>query len=444
MQFDNKRCAIYTRKSNKEGLDQSYTSIDDQRESCRLTIASKKPIGWQEIPEVYNDPGVSGGTLERPGLRKLMEDIRQNKVDIVVIFKLDRLTRSLFDFPVLIKLFDKHDVAFVSVTESFDTSTAAGRLSLHSVLMVSEYQREDARERVLHKIAASKKLGMWMGGYPPLGYDIIDKKLIVNLTEAKIIREAFTRLTKLASVTKLCEEFDKKGYKTKFFYTKKGEPWGGKTFTRTSLYSLLHNPVYAGKVNHKGIHYPGQHEAIIEESLWESVQELTSTHCKTKAIEHTTPAPLKGLLYGPDDMLMTPTHTKRRGKRYRYYVTHTAQKISRKKCPVKNIRAGEIEGIVFDQLKVIFRQPETLIETWNALQERDTDLTKQDVLEGLQSIELLWDHLFHTEQARLLQLFIDKIQILENGIRIRLLPNGIDSLISQVKAANNDWSKGNA
>ncbi|WNO10380.1 recombinase family protein [Teredinibacter sp. KSP-S5-2] len=439
-----KRCAIYTRKSNSEGLDQSYTSIDDQLATCRLMIQAKAHMGWQEIPDVYNDPGVSGGNLERPGLQKLLEHIRMGLVDIIVIYKLDRLTRSFFDFPILAKMFEKYNVGFFSVTESFDTSTAAGRLSLHSVLMVSEYHREDAKERVLHKIAASKKLGMWMGGNPPLGYNIENKKLIVDINEAKIIREIFTQLIHLGSVTHLCKELNKKGYRTKSFISKAGNQVGGIPFTRTALYKLLRNPIYAGRVRHKDKQYPGQHEAIIEEGLWDAAQEITSGHCQTKIIEHATPSPLKGLLYGPDDHLMTPTHTKRRGKRYRYYVTHTAQKISRETCPVKTVRAGEIEGIIIDQLKTVFQQPEILIRTWEALQEEKTDLTKKDVAEGLQSIESLWGHLYHTEQARLIQLFVEKIQLFEDGISIRLRPNGITNLVSEIRAANDDRRKKSA
>ncbi|WNO10507.1 recombinase family protein [Teredinibacter sp. KSP-S5-2] len=439
-----KRCAIYTRKSNSEGLDQSYTSIDDQLATCRLMIQAKHHMGWQEIPEIYSDPGVSGGSLDRPGLQKLLEHIRQRKVDIVVIYKLDRLTRSFFDFPTLAKLFETYEVGFFSVTESFDTSTAAGRLSLHTILMVSEYHREDAKERVLHKIAASKKLGMWMGGNPPLGYDIVDRKLIVNLNEAKIIREIFTRLIQLGSVTQLCLELNRKGYRTKAFISKAGNAIGGVHFTRTSLYKLLRNPIYVGRIRHRDAQYPGQHEAILEVELWDAAQEITSGRCKTKIIEHTTPSLLKGLLYGPDDRLMTPSHTKRRGKRYRYYVTHTAQKISRKTCPVKTVRAGEIEGIIIDQLKTVFQQPEILIRTWEALREEKTDLTKKDVAEGLQSIESLWGHLYHTEQARLIQLFVEKIQLFEDGISIRLRPNGITNLVSEIRAAHDDRRKKSA
>ena len=429
------RCAIYVRKSTNEGLDQEYSSIDYQIHACKLIIESRKALGWELEGTPYSDPGFSAGSLDRPALQQLMEDVRQNKVDTIIIYKLDRLTRSLFDFPVLFNLFEEHDVAFFSVSESFDTTTAAGRLSLHAVLMVSEYQREDSKERVLHKIAASKKLGMWMGGYPPIGYDIINKKLIINEDEAKSVRYIFERYLQLKSVTLLCLELKELGFLTKRCHTKTEKILGGKAYTKTQLYKLFHNPVYTGKVRHKDDVYEGIHEGIISDVLWQEVQSILKDTSKNKVgnPQAATEALLRGLIFTSNGYQMTPTHCKRRGRRYRYYITHNANKKSHSECDVKMVRAGEVEGIVFDHLKAAFRSPEMLFNCWENLQSDSGSLDKLQIQESLINIDDLWDHLFHNEQAKLVQLFIDKVIVSPDELIILIRPNGIANLVSSIQ-----------
>jgi DNA invertase Pin-like site-specific DNA recombinase len=253
------RCAIYTRKSSEEGLEQSFNSLDAQREACEAFIISQKHEGWTVLPTHYGDGGVSGGTMERPSLRRLLVDIADGKVDVVVVYKVDRLTRSLADFAKIVDAFDAKGVSFVSVTQQFNTTTSMGRLTLNVLLSFAQFEREVAGERIRDKIAASKKKGMWMGGAEPLGYDVKDKALIINDTEAETIRHIFARYVELGSVRALKHELDRDGYVSKVRVNKHGRVTGGKPLSRGALYLLLQNQLYRGKVPHKGEVHEGMH-----------------------------------------------------------------------------------------------------------------------------------------------------------------------------------------
>ena len=268
------RCAIYTRKSSEEGLEQNFNSLDAQREACEAYIASQKHEGWTILPEIYDDGGFSGGTIERPAFRRLLVDVGEGKIDVVVVYKVDRLTRSLSDFAKIVEIFDKRNVSFVSVTQQFNTTTSMGRLTLNILLSFAQFEREVTGERIRDKIAASKKKGMWMGSLPSLGYDVKDRRLVINEAEAKTVRHIFQRYTELKSVRLLKADLDARGIVSKPRNASDGTRYGEKPLARGALYLMLQNRIYSGDTVHKDMSYPGEHEAIVDEALWSEVQAI--------------------------------------------------------------------------------------------------------------------------------------------------------------------------
>ena len=317
------RCAIYTRKSTEEGLEQNFNSLDAQREACEAFIASQKHEGWIMLPTPHDDGGYSGGTLERPALQGLLDDIRGSKVDVVVVYKIDRLTRSLLDFAKIVEVFDAHGVSFVSVTQAFNTATSMGRLTLNVLLSFAQFEREVTGERIRDKIAASKKKGMWMGGYPPLGYDVKDRKLVVNETEAETVRYIFRRYQELGSVRLLKGHLDAAGFASKHRVAPDGRPYGGKPMTRGALYHMLQNRIYRGEIVHKDRAYPGEHTPIIDADLWQEAQKTLAANRVDrgagKGDDHLSL--LAGFIHDAHGELMTPSHAVKKGIRYRYYVS---------------------------------------------------------------------------------------------------------------------------
>src|SRR2546421_6312337 len=255
------RCAVYTRKSSEEGLDQEFNSLDAQRDACESYIASEKAEGWVLVHDRYDDGGISGAPLERPALKHLLADIEGGRVDIVVVYKIDRLSRALMDFAKLVEVFDRNKVTFVSVTQSFNTTTSMGRLTLNILLSFAQFEREVIGERIRDKFAASRKRGLWMGGFVPLGYDVKDRKLIVNEREAATVRKIFERFTKVGSVTNLVRELREEGVRGK----------RGRLIDKGYVYQLFRNRVYIGEAVHKGTSYPGEHKAIISKPLWDKI-----------------------------------------------------------------------------------------------------------------------------------------------------------------------------
>jgi len=345
-----KKCAIYTRKSSEEGLEQDFNSLDAQREACAAFITSQKAEGWIAIKEHYDDGGFSGGNTDRPGLQRLMEDIQAGKVNIVVVYKIDRLTRSLMDFAKLVEVFDRHGVTFVSVTQSFNTTTSMGRLTLNVLLSFAQFEREVTGERIRDKIAASKKKGMWMGGSRPTGYDIKDKQLIINKEEADLIRLIFEKYIELGCVRRLKRYLDFEGIRSKHWISRKGRTHGAAFFSRGILYQILKNPVYAGKVRHKEKVYDGQHQAIISYDLWGAVQQKLEEGAVSesgKKKPSVTGNWLKGKLFDCDGNFYSPVFTSRGAKQYRYY---TNQSLIQDRSPphgvVSRIPAQDIEALV--------------------------------------------------------------------------------------------------
>jgi site-specific DNA recombinase len=351
------RCAIYTRKSSEDGLEQEFNSLDAQREACEAYVTSQRHAGWIALPDMYDDGGLSGGTMERPALQRLLADIRAGKIQIIVVYKVDRLTRSLADFAKIVDVLDAHGASFVSVTQQFNTTTSMGRLTLNMLLSFAQFEREIAGERIRDKIAASKAKGMWMGGNVPLGYDVKDRKLVVNETEASTVRMIFRRYAELGSVALLKAELDRVGIVSKRREGAGGALSGGKRFSRGALYLMLQNRLYCGEVAHKGQIYPGQHAAIIESELWQLVQEKLAENRQKRSLAVGAEAPslLAGLVIDSDGNRMTPTHATKRGRRYRYYVS--ASLLTSERLPVQGgmrVPAGDVEGLVLDRLRSFF------------------------------------------------------------------------------------------
>jgi DNA invertase Pin-like site-specific DNA recombinase len=319
-----KYCAIYTRKSSEEGLEQEFNSLDAQGEACQAYITSQKAEGWVAVKTHYNDGGFSGGNMERPALKKLMEDIQAGKVHIIVVYKIDRLTRSLMDFAKLVEVFDRHGVTFVSVTQSFNTTTSMGRLTLNVLLSFAQFEREVTGERIRDKIAASKKKGMWMGGMIPFGYECAEKKLLVNQEDAKIVCLIFEKYLAFGSVRRLKEYLDTNNIVSKLRSSDKGRQWGGAKFSRGLLYKLLVNPVYIGRIKHKDAVYDGQHEAILSLELWNKVQtQMMQQTATERGVTKSRPIGnlLRGLLFDSDGNKYSPSFTNKGKRQYRYYVS---------------------------------------------------------------------------------------------------------------------------
>jgi DNA invertase Pin-like site-specific DNA recombinase len=317
-----KNCAIYTRKSTEEGLDQDFNTLDAQREACEAYILSQKAEGWKPVKTHYDDGGYSGGNMNRPALEDLLDDIRAGKVQIVVVYKIDRLTRSLMDFSKLVEIFDEYGVTFVSVTQSFNTTTSMGRLTLNVLLSFAQFEREVTGERIRDKIAASKKKGLWMGGAPPLGYQCIDKKLCPEPEEQKTVRFIFEQYLECGSVRRLKELLENKGCKTPVRTSQKGRTYGGTPYSRGHLYKILGNPVYIGKIRHKGKIHDGQHPGIIPEDLYEAVQKQMNDNTGSSPSKPVKSGSLlQGLLYDCDGTIYSPTYTSKKGKRYCYYIS---------------------------------------------------------------------------------------------------------------------------
>lgn len=346
------RCAIYTRKSTEEGLDRAFNSLEAQRESCAAYVASQKDEGWILVDSHYDDGGYSGGSMERPALKTLLADVERGKVDVVVVYKVDRLTRSLTDFAKIVHVLDVASASFVSITQAFNTTSSMGRLTLNVLLSFAQFEREVIAERVRDKIAASKARGMWMGGGVPLGYDARDGKLIVVPEEAEIVREIMRRYLASCSIRELLEDLRQGGITSKMRRSKDGTAMGGTTFKRGALYYLLANRLYVGEITHKGTAYRGQHEPVVDRELFDAVQRRLAerTNPRSSLFSRKVVSLLAGLVRDDLGRPMPPVHTQRHGKRYRYYATHVANIEGDR---ARRISAAELEQAVRKNLAEI-------------------------------------------------------------------------------------------
>ncbi|MEX2671256.1 MAG: recombinase family protein [Phycisphaeraceae bacterium] len=387
------RCAIYTRKSSEEGLKQEFNSLDAQREAAEAYIASQHHEGWVALPERYDDGGFTGGNMDRPALVRLMADIDAGKVDCVIVYKVDRLSRSLLDFSRIMEQFDKHEVSFVSVTQHFNTTHSMGRLTLNILLSFAQFEREIIGERIRDKIAAQRRRGKWAGGIPILGYDVDRKengsRLVVNHMEAPRVRAIFALYLEKGSLLPTVEELVQRGWLTKQWRTRAGADRGGKPFDRGSLYTLLTNPTYVGKVKHKQDVYDGEHEALVERDVFDRVQALLQRNGRNGGYDMRNKhgALLRGLLRCKAcSRTMVHTFTSKGSRRYRYYTCTHAIKSGRKRCPSGSLPAGEIEEAVVDQVHEMLSDPEWTAATL-ATAERELDQKRHRLVAEQQGVE---------------------------------------------------------
>lgn len=415
------RCAIYTRKSTEEGLDQEFNSLDAQRDSGEAYIKSQAHEGWTCLPDHYDDGGFTGGNMDRPALRRLLVDIEAGRVDCVVVYKVDRLSRSLLDFARMMETFEKHKVTFVSVTQQFNTSASMGRLVLNVLLSFAQFEREMISERTRDKFAAARRKGKWVGGMPLLGYNVVDTKLVIDDEEAERVRQIFNLYLEREGLLTVVRTLDDRNWRTKRWTTAKGVVYGGKPFDKTRLRNLLTNITYTGKLRYKDEVHTGEHNAIVGEDLWQGVQsKLRQNGRNDGAIARNKfGAFLKGLLYCvPCDCAMSPSHSTKNGnKRYRYYVCQSAQKRGWHSCPSPSISAGEIERFVVEQIRNLSRNPLVVAET----------AQKAESLELLQGE---WDRISSSEQARMIHFLIERIDFdgRDGTMSITLHANGIKAM----------------
>lgn len=364
------RCAIYTRKSTEEGLQQDFNSLDAQRESAEAYIASQKAQGWISIADHYDDGGYTGGNVERPALQRLLADIDAGKIDCVIVYKVDRLSRSILDFLKIIERFDQRGVSFVSVTQHFNTTDSIGRLTLNILLSFAQFERELVSERTRDKIAAARRRGKWTGGKPLLGYDLLimpgGSRLVVNEDEAARVRAIFELYLEHERIALVLQELDRRTWRTKQWTTRKGTAVGGQPFDKVTLFRLLTNPVYRGKVRHRMELYDGEHDAIVDEAIWKRAQAVLQRNGRTGGgiVKNKYGALLKGLLRcAPCGCAMIHSTSSKGPRRYRYYVCGQAMKRGWYTCPSKSVPAGELERFVVDQIRGIGKDPGVLAET---------------------------------------------------------------------------------
>jgi DNA invertase Pin-like site-specific DNA recombinase len=358
------RCAIYTRKSSEEGLDQDFTSLDAQREACAAYIQSQRHEGWVALPTRYDDGGYSGGTLERPAIRQLLTDIDEGRVDLIVVYKIDRLTRALNDFAKIVERLDARSASFVSVTQSFNTTTSMGRLTLNVLLSFAQFEREVTGERIRDKISASKKKGMWMGGFVPLGYAAIDRQLVVQAEEAKIVQRIFDLYLQHKNIAEVQRALREEGVVSKPRPESIGRGRGGVRFSSGALHHLLSNPIYCGMIRHKGTTYPGQHPSIISEDVWRESQAIALDRRTNavKRVQHKNP--LLGLLSDEAGRRYIAVHTTKGGRRYRYYVSQPNEDKKGKDVtsPSARLPATALEEKVLLRLQAFLRDPGELMD----------------------------------------------------------------------------------
>lgn len=406
------RCAIYTRKSSEEGLEQDFNSLDAQREACEAYIKSQFHEGWMLIDKQYNDGGFSGGTLERPAVKELFQDIKDGKVDIVIVYKVDRLTRSLMDFAKMVEVFDKHSASFVSITQQFNTTTSMGRLTLNVLLSFAQFEREVTGERIRDKIAASKKKGMWVGGTPPLGYLLKERKLIINQIQAEKVRHIFQKYIELKNVDRLRLYLKSNEIMTK----------NGNNFSKGSLYHLLSNKAYIGLITHKKNTYQGQHEPIINKEIWGGVEKILAQNRITRksGIASKSPSLLAGKLFDDKGNYMSPSHSNTRNRKYRYYVSQVLiQGRKMEAGSISKIPAGEIEKTVISEIEKFLQNTKKIQKYFEHLDIR----SQKTHLQMVKDIKC---------ESQFLRCVINRINIMKIAIEITIDKNQLIKAIDAI------------
>lgn len=436
-----KRCAVYCRVSSDERLDQEFNSIDAQKESGQAYVASQRSEGWIPVADDYDDPGFSGGNIERPGLKRLMADIQRGMVDIVVVYKIDRLTRSLSDFSKMVEVFDAHNVSFVSVTQQFNTTTSMGRLMLNVLLSFAQFEREVTGERIRDKIAAAKRKGLWMGGVPPLGYDVQNRLLLVNDAEAAVVRRIFNEMLTIGSPTLIAAQLTAEGITTKAWTTKDGRTRTGARIDKQYVYKLLRNRTYLGELSHKGSWFSGAHAAIIDHGLWGQVHEVLAKDAKVRAAEtkdrSRTDALLRGLLYSPTGEKMYPTFTsKKNGRKYCYYISKSEARFGAAGKTTDSLPAAEIEGAVVAQIKTVLASPESIAAVCNAIAKNGAVVHEDVAVMALHQLNDVWEQLYPVERHRITNLMIERVDLVPGGLKVRWRELGWKQLIGEFAPAS--------
>jgi site-specific DNA recombinase len=424
------RCAVYTRKSSEEGLEQDFNSLQAQREACEAYIVSQKHEGWTCLTEMYDDGGISGATLERPALQRLLADIGQGKVQVVVVYKVDRLTRSLADFAKIVEIFDARGVSFVSVTQAFNTTTSMGRLTLNVLLSFAQFEREVTGERIRDKIAASKKKGLWMGGNVPLGYDAQDRKLIVNEAEAETVRLIYRRYLELGSVHALKDDLEARGTASKLRVTDSGRRIGGNPLARGALYTLLQNPVYRGEIRHKDKRYPGEHPAIVDQVLWDQVQAQLAENAveRRNGLRAGNPSLLAGLLFDAQGQRMVPSHARKGGRRYRYYVSKAlVTAVQDKTQSGRRIPAGDIERIVVNRLRLFLSDAG---QVFGAIEAHiETPSEQRWLVERAAELAKTWPELPRAQARAILVALVAWIEVHPERIEVQVMRSRLEAIL---------------
>jgi site-specific DNA recombinase len=421
------RCAIYTRKSTDENLDTEFNTLDAQRESAEAYIASQREEGWVVLPDHYDDGGYSGGNLERPALQRLLTEVEAGNIDCVVVYKVDRLSRSLLDFTRVIEVFEEKGVSFVSVTQQFNTTNSMGRLVLNVLLSFAQFEREIIGERIRDKLAATRRKGKYIGGVPVYGYDVDRerKRLVVNPEEARLVRHVFQRFIEIGSTTRVAQELNDQGLRTKAWTTKKGIVRGGAAWNKAHIYRMLHNPLYLGEVPHNGDRYPGEHEAIVPQELWESAHAILAEHHnvrRSRTLTKTT-AMLKGILRcGHCGCAMGPSFSTKPNKRYRYYLCVHAAKQCRAACPTRLLPAGEIEETVVAQLRSLLREPQDLLKALPPARRKAMQLR------SLAAVDETWDQLSPADQERIVRLLVRRVDVYPDRAELLVNPGSFGAL----------------
>ena len=438
----NIRCAIYTRKSSEEGLEQSFNSLDAQREACEAFTVSQRQEGWHVLSARYDDGGFSGGTLERPALKRLLRDVEAGKVDVIVVYKVDRLTRSLADFAKIVEVLDAKGVSFVSVTQQFNTTSSMGRLTLNVLLSFAQFEREVTGERIRDKIAASKKKGMWMGGHVPLGYHIKDRKLVPNQREAALVCKIFAMYLKLGCVSKLAAQLAREKVKSKARITRTGARRGGAYFSRGALYDLLRNRLYIGDTRHRDQWYPGEHKGIVPQELWKGVQARLTNNLRKHghSVRERSSSLLTSLLEDSRGNHFTPSFTIKSGRRYRYYVSQLAiQNPGACRSHLRRLPAAELESLVCGRLRSFLASDGEVFDRLRS--EAEEPALIHSLAKAAKRLSDRWKSLAFGELRILLASFLQrvivddsKVQIVFSRMHLRRLLENADQLPTHVDA----------
>ncbi|MDD2810344.1 recombinase family protein [Rhodoferax sp.] len=433
-----KRCAVYCRVSSDERLEQEFNSIDAQKEAGQSYVASQRSEGWIPVVDDYDDPGFSGGNTERPGLKRLMADIERGLVDIVVVYKIDRLTRSLADFSKMVEVFERQGVSFVSVTQQFNTTTSMGRLMLNVLLSFAQFEREVTGERIRDKIAASKRKGLWMGGVPPLGYDVASRLLVINETEADLVRRIFGEMLTIGSPTRIAQGLASEGITTKAWTTQDGQVRSGTQMDRKYLYKLLRNRIYLGELSHKGSWFPGAHAPIIDHGLWGQVHEVLARDPHVRSVDtqtrESTDALLRGLLFGPSGDPMYPTYASKNKRKYRYYVSKAEMRFGAAGKTHERIPAAEVEAAAVNQVKTVLSSPEAITAVCKSLELQGVRINEDEIVMGLHQLGGAWEQLYPAERIRIVKLMIERVDLVAGGLKVKWHALGWKELIKEFAA----------